>query len=178
MNAGLDSNSEKHAHSLPPWPPSRPPPTTCWHSTSCSFHASRSLRRPTGESCALSPHLRFRYSTYPPSPLPSPLRPHPHLHHPSYSPGGNLQEQIYTKQSAPARYNMRTTSQRRRPSEMTIPSGMSTGASGHKIGCSERNQRGVSKSSYIPVHVAFFPQSTDCLYAHIYDQDRNMYYYH
>jgi hypothetical protein len=46
---------------------------------------------------------------------------------------------------------------------------MSMGASGHKTGCSERNQRGVSKSSYIPVHVVFFfHQSADCLYAHIY----------
>jgi hypothetical protein len=66
---------------------------------------------------------------------------------------------------------------------MTIPSGMSMGASGHKTGCSERNQRGVSKSSYIPVHVVFlFPKNTDCLYAHIchhgLDQDRNMYHYH
>jgi hypothetical protein len=69
--------------------------------------------------------------------------------------------------SAPARYTMRTTSQRRRLSEMTIPSGMSMGASGHKTGCSEQSQRGVSKSSYIPVHVVFFPQSTDCLYAHM-----------
>jgi hypothetical protein len=60
---------------------------------------------------------------------------------------------------------------------MTIPSGMSMGVSGHKTGCSERNQKGVLKSSYIHVHVVFFPQSTDCLYAHIYhfglDQDRN-----
>jgi hypothetical protein len=158
----------EHAHSLPPWPPSRPPPTTCWPSTSFSFHASRSPRRLTGESCALSPHRRFLYSTYLPSPPPSPLRPHLHLHHLSYSPGGNLQEQIYSQQSVPARYSMRTTSQRRRPSETTIPSGMSMGASGHKTGCSERSQRGVSKSSYIHVQVVFFPQSTDCLYAHIY----------
>jgi hypothetical protein len=163
-----DEHEHAHAHSLPPWPPSRPPPTTCWHSISFSFHASRSLRRPTEESCALSPHLRFRYSIYLPSSLPSPLRLHPHHPHPSYSPDGNLQEQIYNQQSAPVRYIMRTMSQRKRPSEMTIPSGMSMGASGLRIGCSERNQRGVSKSSYILVHVVFFPQSTDCLYAHIY----------
>lgn len=52
---------------------------------------------------------------------------------------------------------------------MTTPSGMSMGASGHRTGCSERNQKGDSKSSYILIHV-FFPisQGSDCLYAHIY----------
>ena len=38
---------------------------------------------------------------------------------------------------------------------MTTPSGMSMGASGHRTGCSERNQKGDSKSSYILIHVLF-----------------------
>jgi hypothetical protein len=165
---------------LCPWPLLRPPPTTCWLSISFSFHASGNLKKPTGESCAPSLHLRNRYSTYPRSPLPNPHRPRPHLLHLSYSPGGDPQERIYRRQSAPVQYTMRTTSPRRRLSETTTPSVMSMGASGHRTGCSERNQKGDSKSSYILFHVFPISQSSDCLYAHTnhfdLDQDRNVYY--
>ena len=147
-----------------PSPPS-PPPTNCWPTTSCSFHASGNLKRPTGESYAPFRHLRSRSSLYLPSPLRNPLRHHPHPLHPSYYPGGDSQEQIYHQRSAPVRRTTRTMSQRRRLSETTTPSAMLMEASGHRTGCSEQNQRGVSKSSYFLVHVLpLEPRPLECAY--------------
>jgi hypothetical protein len=118
-----------------------------WPSISSSLHASGNRKRPAGESSAPSRRHRSRYSTSPPSPLLSPPHLRPRLRHPSCYPAENLQEQTYRHRSALVRHTTRTIFQRRRPSETTTPNGMSMAASGRRIGCSEQNQRGVSKSS-------------------------------
>ena len=135
-----------HSHHLQ-WPPSRPRQTTCSLNTSSSFPGSNNPKRPTGESYAPFRRLPSRYSTSPPYPLPNRHRPRRRLLLPSWHPGANPQERIYHRRSAHVRRTTRTTSPRRKPSATTTPSGTSTVGNGHRTGCSERNQKGVSKST-------------------------------
>ena len=150
------------------WPPSRPRQTTCSLNISFSFHGSKNLKRPTGESYAPFRHLRTRYSTSPPFPLPNRHRPHHRLLLPSWHPGENHQGRIYRRRSAHVRRTTRTTSPRRKPSATTTLSGMSTVGNGHKTGCSEQNQKGVSKSTWFSVRLFFvISRASGRSYAHV-----------